>query len=223
MIQLAPSILSADFSRLKESVQLIEKGGAHIVHIDVMDGHFVPNITLGPPIIKSLKKHTKLPFDVHLMISNPDKYLEAFYEAGADILTVHAETCIHLHRTIQCIKNLGMKAGVALNPATDLSVLKYILQDLDMVLIMSVNPGFGGQSFIPQCLDKIRELSNIIKTNQLSVQIEVDGGIGLGNAKELIEAGTDILVAGSAVYSTADPIESIQEFLKIFNQYGGKE
>lgn len=223
MIQLAPSILSADFSRLKESVQLIEKGGAHIVHIDVMDGHFVPNITLGPPIIKSLKKHTKLPFDVHLMISNPDKYLEAFYEAGADILTVHAETCIHLHRTIQCIKNLGMKAGVALNPATNLSVLKYILQDLDMVLIMSVNPGFGGQSFIPQCLDKIRELSNIIKTNQLSVQIEVDGGIGLGNAKELIEAGTDILVAGSAVYSTADPIESIQEFLKIFNQYGGKE
>lgn len=223
MIQLAPSILSADFSRLKESVQLIEKGGAHIVHIDVMDGHFVPNITLGPPIIKSLKKHTKLPFDVHLMITNPDKYLEAFYEAGADILTVHAETCIHLHRTIQCIKNLGMKAGVALNPATDLSVLKYILQDLDMVLIMSVNPGFGGQSFIPQCLDKIRELSNIIKTNQLSVQIEVDGGIGLGNAKELIEAGTDILVAGSAVYSTADPIESIQEFLKIFNQYGGKE
>lgn len=220
MIKLAPSILSADFSQLKDAVQILDKGGAHLVHIDVMDGHFVPNITLGPPIIESLRKHTKLPFDVHLMISNPDQYLEAFHDAGADLLTVHAEACTHLHRTVQCIKNLGMKAGVALNPATDLSTLKYVLPDIDMVLIMTVNPGFGGQSFIPQCLDKIRELSAYIKENQLSVEIEIDGGANLENAEEIIKAGANILVAGSAVYNTPDPVQIIQEFLKIFNKFG---
>ncbi|NLK97487.1 MAG: ribulose-phosphate 3-epimerase [Epulopiscium sp.] len=220
MIKLAPSILSADFSQLKDAVQILDKGGAHLVHIDVMDGHFVPNITLGAPIVKSLRKHTKLPFDVHLMISNPDQYLEAFHDAGADLLTVHAEACTHLHRTVQCIKNLGMKAGVALNPATDLSTLKYVLPDIDMVLIMTVNPGFGGQSFIPQCLDKIRELSAYIKENQLSVEIEIDGGANLENAEEIIKAGANILVAGSAVYNTPDPVQTIQEFLKIFNKFG---
>ncbi|HHW66774.1 MAG: ribulose-phosphate 3-epimerase [Epulopiscium sp.] len=220
MIKLAPSILSADFSQLKDAVQILDKGGAHLVHIDVMDGHFVPNITLGPPVIKSLRKHTKLPFDVHLMISNPDQYLESFHEAGADILTVHAEACTHLHRTVQQIKKLGMKAGVALNPATDLSVLKYILPDIDMVLIMTVNPGFGGQTFIPQCLDKIRELSKYIQENQLPVEIEIDGGANLDNAEEIIKAGTNILVAGSAVYDTPNPVETIQEFIKVFSKFG---
>jgi ribulose-phosphate 3-epimerase len=220
MIKLAPSILSADFSQLKDAVQILDKGGAHLVHIDVMDGHFVPNITLGPPVIKSLRKHTKLPFDVHLMISNPDQYLESFHEAGADILTVHAEACTHLHRTVQQIKKLGMKAGVALNPATDLSVLKYILPDIDMVLIMTVNPGFGGQTFIPKCLDKIRELSKYIQENQLPVEIEIDGGANLDNAEEIIKAGTNILVAGSAVYDTPNPVETIQEFIKVFSKFG---
>jgi len=220
MIKLAPSILSADFSQLKDAVQILDKGGAHLVHIDVMDGHFVPNITLGPPVIKSLRKHTKLPFDVHLMISNPDQYLESFHEAGADILTVHAEACTHLHRTVQQIKKLGMKAGVALNPATDLSVLKYILPDIDMVLIMTVNPGFGGQTLLPQCLDKIRELSKYIQENQLPVEIEIDGGANLDNAEEIIKAGTNILVAGSAVYDTPNPVETIQEFIKVFSKFG---
>ncbi|WP_058485320.1 ribulose-phosphate 3-epimerase [Defluviitalea phaphyphila] len=223
MIKLAPSILSADFSELKKAVQLVDESGGHMVHIDVMDGHFVPNITLGPPIIKSLRKHTKLPFDVHLMISNPDKYIEDFHKAGADILTVHAEATPHLHRTIQYIKSLGMKAGVALNPATDLSCLKYIISDLDMVLIMTVNPGFGGQDLIPACINKIKDLSNYVKANSLSVEIEVDGGINLSNIEKFIKAGANILVAGSAIYNSSNPSKSIEDFIKRFSEFEGKE
>jgi len=222
MIKLAPSILAADFSQLKDDVQLVEEGGGHLIHIDVMDGHFVPNITFGPPVIKSIRKHTQLPFDVHLMITNPERYIKEFFNAGANIITVHQEACTHLHRTIQSIKELGIKAGVALNPATDLGTLKYILSDIDRVLIMSVNPGFGGQSFILQCLDKIKELSECIKANGLSVEIEVDGGVDLSNAEELIKAGTDILVAGSAIYNTPNPKDSIEEFLKLFEKLGGR-
>ena len=222
MIKLAPSILAADFSQLKDDVQLVEEGGGHLIHIDVMDGHFVPNITFGPPVIKSIRKHTQLPFDVHLMITNPERYIKEFFNAGANIITVHQEACTHLHRTIQSIKELGIKAGVALNPATDLGALKYILSDIDRVLIMSVNPGFGGQSFILQCLDKIKELSECIKANGLSVEIEVDGGVDLSNAEELIKAGTDILVAGSAIYNTPNPKDSIEEFLKLFEKLGGR-
>lgn len=220
MIQLAPSILSSDFSQLKEAVQLVENGGAHLVHIDVMDGHFVPNLTFGPPVVKSIRKHTKLPFDVHLMMNNPEQYIKDFYEAGADIITVHAEVCIHLHRTVQLIKEYGMKAGIALNPATDFNVLKYILPETDRVLIMSVNPGFGGQRFIPECFNKIKQLSHYIKEQGLQIKIEVDGGVSLSNAEELIKAGTDILVAGSAVYNTPDPIASIKNFLNLFKKIG---
>jgi len=204
MVKIAPSILSADFAFLYDEIKKIEEAGADWIHIDVMDGHFVPNISIGVPVVESLKGRTSLPLDVHLMISNPEKYIDSFVKAGADVLCVHAEACIHLHRVIQMIKGMGAAAGVALNPATPLSVLNYVLTDLDMVLIMSVNPGFGGQEFIPSCLNKIKELKEWVNRERLPVLIQVDGGINADTAPDVIRAGADILVAGSAVFSGSD-------------------
>lgn len=216
MIKIAPSILSADFSKLDEQIKLIEKGGADLIHLDVMDGHFVPNITFGAPVIKMLRGVTDIPFDVHLMIENPERYIDDFVDAGADIITVHAESTVHLHRLIQQIKSHnGVKAAVSLNPATPLDVLEYVLEDIDMVLIMSVNPGFGGQSFIPQCREKIKVLKKMIKDKNLDVEIQVDGGVKLDNIREIIECGADILVAGSAIFGEDDVVEATRAFKNI--------
>jgi ribulose-phosphate 3-epimerase len=203
-IKVAPSILSADFSRLGEEIRAVEAAGADIIHVDVMDGHFVPNITIGPVIVQAARKSTKLPLDVHLMITNPELYIADFAKAGANSLTVHVETGWHLNRLVQSIKELGIKAGVSLNPATPLASLDYILADVDMVLIMSVNPGFGGQAFIPSALDKIRSLRKKIDDLKLPVTIEVDGGVKSENAAEIVAAGADILVAGSAIFGAKD-------------------
>ncbi|KAA0259074.1 ribulose-phosphate 3-epimerase [Deferribacter autotrophicus] len=206
----APSILSADFSKLGEEIKAVEMAGADWIHIDVMDGHFVPNITIGPVVIKSLRKVTKLPFDVHLMISEPEKYVEEFVKAGADILTVHAEASIHLHRLITQIKDLGVKAGVSINPATPLSMLEEILPFVDLVLIMSVNPGFGGQQFIETSLAKIRRLKEMVSKLEKDIIIEVDGGVNGKNAASLKEAGCDVLVAGSYIFNSTDYKEKIK-------------
>ncbi|HEX9020007.1 MAG TPA: ribulose-phosphate 3-epimerase [Nitrospirota bacterium] len=204
-IKVAPSILSADFSRLGAEIQAAEAAGADIIHVDVMDGHFVPNITIGPLIVEAARKSTKLPLDVHLMITNPELYVADFARAGADYITVHVETAFHLNRLVQSIReHKGVKAGVALNPATPPSSLEYALADLDMVLVMSVNPGFGGQSFIPSALDKIRQLRKRIDALGLTAEIEVDGGVKPENAARIVEAGADILVAGSAVFGAKD-------------------
>ena len=204
MIKISPSILSADFSRLGEDVQAVDRAGADYIHIDVMDGHFVPNITIGPLVVDALRKVTDKPLDVHLMIENPDLYIPDFAKAGADIITVHQEAVPHLHRTVQLIKSLGKKAGVSLNPATPVETLDVILDELDLVLIMSVNPGFGGQSFIPSALDKIRALRQRITERGLSTELEVDGGVKIDNIREVVAAGADVLVAGSAVFNTED-------------------
>jgi ribulose-phosphate 3-epimerase len=203
--KIAPSILSADFSRLGEEIKAVEAAGADIIHVDVMDGHFVPNITIGPLIVEAARRSTKLPLDVHLMITNPELFIDDFAKAGADYITVHVEAADHLHRLVQSIKDhKKVKAGVVLNPATPLSSLDHILPDLDMVLIMSVNPGFGGQSFIPSALDKIRQLRKRIQELGLAIEIEVDGGVKPANAAQVISAGADILVAGSAIFGTKD-------------------
>jgi ribulose-phosphate 3-epimerase len=202
MIKISPSILSADFSRLGEDVQAVDRAGADYIHIDVMDGHFVPNITIGPLVVEALRKVTAKPLDVHLMIENPDLYIADFARAGADIITVHQEAVPHLHRTVQLIKSLGKKAGVSLNPGTPVETLDIILDELDLVLIMSVNPGFGGQSFIPSALDKIRALRQRITERGLSTELEVDGGVKIDNIREVVAAGADVLVAGSAVFNT---------------------
>ena len=210
-VKVAPSILSADFSRLGEEIRAVEAAGADIIHIDVMDGHFVPNITIGPLIVQAARKVTKLPLDVHLMIENPELYIADFAKAGADYLTVHAEAAYHLHRLVQSIReHKGVKAAVSLNPATPLEALDYVLGDLDMVLIMSVNPGFGGQAFIPSQLDKIRALRKRIDDRRLDLEIEVDGGIKTDNAAEVAAAGADILVAGSAVFGAKDYAAAIK-------------
>lgn len=210
MIKIAPSILSADFSKLGEEIKDVEKGGADYIHIDVMDGHFVPNITIGPLIVDAIRPITSLPLDVHLMIEQPDQFIEEFVRAGADIITVHVEACKHLHRTIQLIKSKGIKAGVVLNPHTPIESIIHILEDVDMVLLMTVDPGFGGQAFIPQVLPKIRQLSKIIKEKQLSIEIEVDGGVNEETAKQCVDAGATVLVAGSAIYNKSDRHQAIQ-------------
>lgn len=215
MNRLAPSILSADFSRLGEQVALIEKAGAHIIHVDVMDGHFVPNISYGAVVMKSLLGKTRLPFDVHLMIENPDQYLEDFVTDNTEIITVHAEACRHLHRTVQHIKSLGIRAGVSLNPATPLSALDEIIEDLDVVLLMSVNPGFGGQKFIPSSLNKIKKLKEMKEKRNPKLEISIDGGISLDNIKTIIDAGVELVVAGSSVFGAPDIDKRVKEFLAL--------
>ena len=200
MNYLAPSILAADFTKLGEQISIIEKSGVEMLHIDVMDGMFVPSISFGMPVVESIRKNSKLLFDVHLMIEEPDRYVETFAKLGADSITVHAETCTHLHRTIHHIKELGLKCSVALNPSTPLSVLDYVLQDLDMVLIMTVNPGFGGQAFIPEMYEKIRQLKNRITEKELKTDIQVDGGVCFENVQDVLDAGANVLVAGSSVF-----------------------
>ncbi|KGG81122.1 ribulose-phosphate 3-epimerase [Caloranaerobacter azorensis H53214] len=215
MVKIAPSILSADFSRLGEDIKKAEKGGADLIHLDVMDGRFVPNITIGPPVIKNLRSVTKLPFDVHLMIEEPERYIKEFVDSGADIITVHQEATLHLHRTIQQIKSYGIKAGVALNPSTPLSTIEYIIEDIDMVLIMTVNPGFGGQKFINNIGMKIRKLRDLINEKNLNIDIEVDGGIKLENAESVVRCGANVLVAGSAVFNSSDVAETIRKFKQV--------
>jgi ribulose-phosphate 3-epimerase len=215
-VKIAPSILSADFSKLGEEIKLVDEGGADIIHYDVMDGHFVPNMTIGPLVLKDIRKCTKLPIDVHLMISNPDQYIADFAKAGADMISVHQETCTHLHRTIQLIKENNCKAGVVLNPHTPLNTLDEILPLLDFVLIMSVNPGFGGQKLIPETLTKISKLKAILAERGLGhIEIEIDGGVKIDNIKEVIDAGTDIIVSGSGIYNAPDPQEMIQRMKRI--------
>ncbi|MCM0083998.1 ribulose-phosphate 3-epimerase [Geomonas sp. Red32] len=211
MKKIAPSILSADFARLGEEVAAIEAGGADYVHVDVMDGHFVPNITIGPLVVDAVRKVTKLPLDVHLMISQPDLYIESFAKAGADIIVVHAEATVHLHRTVQLIKSFGKRAGVSLNPATPLSALDYILEDLDLVLLMTVNPGFGGQSFIENCIPKIQTLRAMMDKRGVEAELEVDGGVKTDNIARIAHAGADVFVAGSAVFNSPDYAATIAE------------
>ncbi len=204
MIKIAPSILSADFARLGEQVKAVEKAGADYIHVDVMDGHFVPNITAGPPIVKAVRKVTSLPLDVHLMISDPDKYIDEFAGAGAHMITVHAEASVHLHRTIQHVKAAGARPGVSLNPATPLDHLQYVLDELSMVLLMTVNPGFGGQEFIRSVVPKIQALRTMVRERSLSVDIEVDGGINPETIRETASAGANVFVAGSAIFNSGD-------------------
>jgi ribulose-phosphate 3-epimerase len=206
---IAPSILSADFARLADEVAAVERGGADLLHVDVMDGHFVPNLTVGPPIVESLRKVTKLPLDVHLMITNADAFVAEFAAAGADYLTVHVEACHHLHRTVQSIKERGVKAGVTLNPATSLHTIEEILPDVDLVLIMSVNPGFGGQKFIPSCLAKVKTARQMLDRLGSKALLEVDGGVKIENAAQVLAAGADVLVAGSAIFSSRDYASTI--------------
>jgi len=208
-VSIAPSILSADFARLGDEVRTVEAAGADWIHVDVMDGRFVPNITIGPPIVQALRKVTALPLDCHLMIVEPERWVDAFAEAGADVITVHAEASTHLHRTLQAIRATGKKAGVSLNPHTSEETLRYVIGDLDVVLVMSVNPGFGGQSFIPAVLPKIRALRAMIDASGKDVRIEVDGGIKVGTAGDVVQAGADVLVAGNAVFGAKDRAAAI--------------
>lgn len=217
MIKLAPSILASDFSKLGKMIEETDKGGADMVHIDVMDGNFVPNISLGPDIIKSIRPYTDIIFDVHLMVQDPERYIQDFVDAGADIITVHVEACKHIHRVVQQIKEAGVKVGVVLNPGTPVSVLDVILEDLDMVLLMSVNPGFGGQKFIPSTLDKFKELKKMVEKTGKEIDIEVDGGVNLDNVKEIIEAGANVIVAGSAIFNDGDIENKVKQFREFIN------
>jgi len=220
---LAPSLLSADFSRLADDIAMVAEAGADQLHLDVMDGHFVPNITFGPLIVKAVRKVTRLPLDVHLMIEQPDRYAEEFIRAGADWLSVHVEACPHLQRLIHLIKSHKVKAGVALNPSTPVSTLEEILPDLDFVLVMSVNPGFGGQQFIRSSLAKITKLRSLMNSLPIRIPISVDGGVGHGNTADLVAAGAEVLVAGNSVFGAADPRASVREFKKIMTQATGGE
>lgn len=214
MVKIAPSILSADFANLAQAVQVVEQAGAEYLHIDVMDGHFVPNITIGPLIVKALRPRSNMFFDVHLMIEQPDRYISDFVKAGADLVCVHAEACTHLHRCVSQVKELGAKVGVALNPHTPLNIIEYILPMLDLVLLMTVNPGFGGQKFIPEVLPKIKRLSQIIKEQGLATEIEVDGGINTETATLVTGAGANVLVAGSAIFGADNPGQAVKDIRK---------
>ncbi len=213
MVEIAPSILSADFTKLGEQIATVEHAGAAYIHVDVMDGHFVPNLTVGPFIVEWVRRTTRLPIDAHLMIEDPDQFIGAFAAAGADMISVHPEATYHLHRTISYIRQAGCRAGVVLNPATPLAMIEEVLTDVDYVLVMSVNPGFGGQKFIPSTLDKLRRLKAMIQASGAHVKIEIDGGIGIENAAAVVAAGAEILVAGSAVFGKPDPAESLRQLL----------
>jgi ribulose-phosphate 3-epimerase len=214
LIELAPSILSADFAHLAEQVQAAVEGGGSVVHVDVMDGHFVPNITIGPPVVRSLRKTTSLPLDCHLMIENPDLYIPDFADAGANWISVHQEACRHLDRTLHLIRDHGARAGVVINPATPVDTLSEVLDIIDYVLVMSVNPGFGGQKFIPGALHKVRKLVELRRQRSLSYRIEIDGGVALDTVAEVVRAGAEILVAGNAVFGKGDPTSNAQKLLK---------
>lgn len=215
MKKIAPSLLSADFCYLGRDIKMLEEAGADILHIDVMDGLFVPNITIGIPVLQAIKKQTQLPCDVHLMIEKPERYVEDFIKAGADYLTIHAEACTHLHRTLQHIRSLGCKSGVSLNPHTPISAIEEVLEEIDLILIMSVNPGFGGQSFIPSALSKIKRLKQLLQERGMEhIEIEVDGGVKLNNIQEIAEAGADIIVSGSGIFN-GKPQETIAEMKKL--------
>ena len=219
-IRIAPSILSANFAALGEDIRKVEEAGAQLIHVDVMDGHFVPNITIGPPVVRSIRRTTKLPLDVHLMISDPDKYIPAFVDAGADMLTVHAEATIHLDRTLNFIRSQNVGVGVSINPATPISNLQYALGLADMLLVMTVNPGFGGQKFIPYTLEKIREARQVIENRAYRCVIEVDGGIDTKTVPDVVRAGAEVLVAGSAIFHAPDPARKIKEMLEIAASVG---
>ena len=212
---IAPSVLAADFSNLQRDIEMINESDADWFHIDIMDGVFVPNISFGMPVLRDIKKHAKKTLDVHLMIVNPDQYIETFSELGADILTVHLEACTHMHRTIQAIKATGMKAGIALNPHSSVNQLKDVIKDIDLVCLMSVNPGFGGQSFIENTYNKVKELNELIQSTGSDCQIEIDGGVTNKNAKKLVQAGANILVAGSYVFKNSNPTETISKLIKL--------
>jgi ribulose-phosphate 3-epimerase len=218
LIELAPSILSADFARLGEDARAAIEAGAQLLHVDVMDGHFVPNITIGPPVVASLRKAVSVPLDVHLMIENADQFIPAFADAGADWISVHQEACVHLNRTLELIKGHGLKAGVVINPATPVQTLGEVLDIVDYVLVMSVNPGFGGQKFIPGSLEKIRKLATMRTAKGLDYRIEIDGGVLLKNAAEIAKAGADILVAGNAVFGKGDVKDNVKNLLKAANE-----
>lgn len=214
-VQISPSLLASDFAALGDAVRAVEKGGADLIHVDVMDGHFVPNITIGIPVVRALKAVAARPLDVHLMIESPDRHIEAFAQAGAGTITVHAEAAPHLHRTLAFIRSLGARAGVALNPATPLSVIEEVIGSIDCVLVMTVNPGFGGQAFIPESYDKVRRTRALLDARGSDANIEVDGGVDHSNAARLVEAGADILVAGAAIFNTGDAARATADLRRV--------
>ncbi len=218
MVQIVPSLLSADFARLADEMSRVAHAGARMLHVDIMDGHFVPNLTMGPPVVASIRKATRLELDLHLMIENPDEFVGPFVKAGANRMSVHQEACRHLHRSIQLIQSEGAGAGVVLNPATPVSTLEDVLEMVDYVLVMSVNPGFGGQEFIPRALDKIRRLDQIRQDRGLDFAIEIDGGVSMSNVEEIVRAGCDWLVAGSAVFHSADPAATVKEMQQLASE-----